>query len=325
MGRIDDGSGGTGFGFTLSRTESGIREQSIRVSNEDVLTIQNADHVIAAGNPVEIEKDTTGVYDLTSGTLTVELDIVGGGGGGARLTGTAGTDGGDTVVILKDGVTTIQTWTATGGSGAVVGYTTYANHFSPKNARSPNGRGGKGEMVFIENTHDEAESGSGSATYARAGDNGEHITILSIDVSGLTDPKLDIAIGGGGTGAGSSGTGDTGSYGGADGSDGIVTYTEISDVAIPAGVIALTPSVTGQVSFSLDTDVALPETGPGMWVFLGLPDSVSFDLGDGTTFDMKTLYSNEGGNVTFISPGNATWSSDENHAWDIDYLFYPMG
>ncbi len=132
----------------------------------------------------------SGTIAISAGTERIDLELVGGGGGGAEYycnpdgcVCRLGGDGGVTTVDLLDGTTTIQSWQALGGAGGSgCGSSGWSGAAS---ALSPYGDGGSG-------------GSNNSTTKGRGGSAGEYLSIAGIDVTGLASPQLQIAIGSGG-------------------------------------------------------------------------------------------------------------------------------
>lgn len=139
---------------------------------------------------------TSGTIAIASGTERVDLELVGGGGGGAEYycnpdgcVCRLGGDGGMTTVDLLDGSTVIQSWQALGGAG---GSGCGSSGWSGASSMlSPYGDGGSGG------------SNNSSATKGRGGSAGEYLSIVGIDVAGLASPQLQVTIGSGGARGGS--------------------------------------------------------------------------------------------------------------------------
>ncbi len=135
---------------------------------------------------------------IGEGVSTISLEIIGGGGGGL----VSDQSGGDTVVTLKDGATVIQTWTASGGAARSAGTAGGASPRAPYGAGAP-GRaerrqeGGRGE-------------GEVQVSGVAGGAAGALVSVVDFDVSGLSDPILEVSAGAPAPGAGFGGVAFTG-------------------------------------------------------------------------------------------------------------------
>ncbi|HGG04724.1 MAG TPA: hypothetical protein ENK28_04645 [Aliiroseovarius sp.] len=150
----------------------------------------------------ETDITTTGIYTLASGLSKISIEMVGTGGTGANSSSQA-PSGFDTIVILKDGGATINTWTAVGGIG---GQGLAASNEGEISVMGQPGTGGVGSLL---------------GGVFQGGFAGEYVKVIPIDVSGLTAPVLDITVGA---------PFYTGPYGGW---DGLVRVGEYTAVAAP--------------------------------------------------------------------------------------------
>lgn len=308
FGRTDiDGS--SGFGFYISRYAGG-QEQHIKMTEQDGLEITNAVFKVGAGTADRTTYTSTTTYNIPAGTTSVSLAVIGGGGGGGgggAIDGGAATLGGngsDSVIVLKDGTTTIKTWTASGGAGGGVAPGSPASPYAPYGSGGAGGRGSPGNSD--SNPGDDALPGvAGSVKSAN-----------KYDVSGLSNPKLEITIGGGG--AGGSGY-ENGSPGGA----GFAEVTVHGDATVDAGPISRIQTANGTVSLTTGNDTQLPSfNSPGLWQVWGGPANLVIQIDNEGSGGTTTLVGGEG---TFpsarnrpkvlSSPGNAT----------LHYRFWPMG
>ncbi|MEI4195237.1 hypothetical protein [Roseovarius sp. E0-M6] len=282
LGRTPDNSGGVGFGFYVGRDVAGM-EQSIKITKDTGLTIRNADFRIGAVTKSVHEYtglDTTHTLTLDAGTETINLQI-------QQAGGVPQEDGEDTVVVLKDGATTIQTWTATGNDTGLTAVMT------------PYGNAGYGQLA------------GGADSGQDFGPSGAYLEISEYDVSGLTSPSLEITIGDGGD----FGTGG----GGFPGTQGACTVTQEGTGDQLASPVSVEPSVTGSFTMS-SSGGSFPSLTPdtGLWVVTELYPGASITTGEGKTLTTKSQWTA----LTFISRGTPTYTSPANTA--VNYLFYPM-
>lgn len=340
MGRTLEEDGSTGFGLSMSKTNGGGLKQSLRATAAEGLQISNAQFFRELTVPSNFSTyDSNTNFDITGGTASIEIEMIGGGGGGgAGANGfpgvnRRGSDGNDTTVILKDGTTTIETWVASGGDGSDAGFI-YATK-GQRGQSSVYGNGGAGGLAFIQaapaqlptNGSDGVGRGSGGGgggdnypnTYysGKRGYAGQFKEI-SYDISGLTDPKIEITIGSGGNGN------NAGSKNGGDGADGRVRVREISSQPTPADVIPIQPTYTGTFSNPL-TNVTFPDHGAGFWVVYATAGN-DLDIGIIEIDDNgNTTRVNGFGSLSFVSAKTPVWSSGGSSGSDIGYLFYKMG
>lgn len=334
MGRHDDGAGGTSFGFYAGR-QAGGDEQSILMTKEDGLVIRNAKYMIGGGTLSETSYTASQTVSL-AGKTTMTLQMVGGGGGGAggekeggTNTATNGQAGGNTVVKLKDGTTTIATWTATGGAGGV-GFGAKAGQKSTLTTKGDGGNGGAGGS-WKSGTQDSPGYWiytTGKAADGKGGSKGQFKQVIDYDISGLSDPKLEITIGQGGAG----GSGDTSgsSFSGPDaynnnggngaaGSGGQVIVQTSAVVPVEAGAVAIKPVVG---NFTTTTGAgSFPSISPGrgLWLLSTSPSTWK------VTFSSNGGHWNLGtGNVrAIVADMTPTWS-EASSATTVYYRFYPM-
>lgn len=132
---------------------------------------------------------------LDGDLVSLSLKIVGGGGG----TREGGAAGAATVVTLKDGASVIQTWTAAGGAAGVASNTAPVGGGAGASALSPRGDGGVG----IAHVFEGGSEGAGILEQGYIdGSAGQYLEVFGYDISGLSDPVLEISIGAGGAGDG---------------------------------------------------------------------------------------------------------------------------
>lgn len=141
----------------------------------------------------------SGSVSLGSGLSSLSFRMVGGGGGGI-----GGASGSASVVRLFDGADLVQEWTAAGGLVASAArYTTAQSAEAGVSAMSPRGNGGAGQPEIFEG----GSEGAGLLQEGIAGGApGAFVEVSGFDLSGLSDPSLEVVIGtGGGAGASSGG------------------------------------------------------------------------------------------------------------------------
>ncbi|KEJ93991.1 Putative phage tail protein [Pseudosulfitobacter pseudonitzschiae] len=131
--------------------------------------------------------EAAGRVSLGSGVSTLSLELIGGGGGG--MTDEAGTD---TVATLKDGAAVVQVWTASGGAARSA-----LDHNGGVSPRSPFGDGAEGQKYIQASGKGE----NGGQPLIRGGASGVVVVVSDFDISGLSDPILEIEIGAGATDA----------------------------------------------------------------------------------------------------------------------------
>lgn len=133
--------------------------------------------------------DENSTVALGADKSAVSFKLVGGGGGGLT-----NANGAATTVTLKDGATVIATWTAAGGVARAA-----ADHIGVASEIAPHGNGADGqERIFAA-----GEGGGEIQPEIKGGGAGEFVEITAYDLTGLTDPQLEIMIGAGATDAGS--------------------------------------------------------------------------------------------------------------------------
>lgn len=300
FGRTDEGGGITGFGFHVGRVSGGA-EEYIRHTSADGLRLKNARFLIGAGVGDVYAKTVTENVELDPASVVLNLEIQGGGGGGNHPL-YAAYPGGATVVVLKDGTTTIETWTASGGiEGPTSGLS--APGVAPM---SPYGDGGDRQF----NQTGLGDKGQIYGTWGKAGAAGALVVVDSYDISALIDPKLEITIGAAGTATPSAGNGAAGK----------VIFSEYANADVEAAPVAIAPSATG--SFAVTSGVAgtFPVLAPtrGLWVVSATPAAFRVDPGNGV--DIRRYASN----LTFIASATPTWNANHTQAKTVFYHFYPM-
>lgn len=138
--------------------------------------------------------DENGTVELDAGASKLSFEIVGGGGGG----GAAASAGGATTVTLKDGSAVVRQWTAQGGAASAAASEIVYQPSGEVSALSPRGDGGRGVRGYKEK---DLPPVSGEA----GGSAGEYLSVKDFDISGLSDPSLEVSVGAGGSGNGSAG------------------------------------------------------------------------------------------------------------------------
>jgi len=347
MGRTNELDGSIGFGLAFSKTDdiTGLR-QSIEATRRNGVRLFNANHYRTLSVPLNplLYTDPQTV-DLT-GYSRVDIFLVGGGAGGnaGDLDG-QGTAGGDTVVVLKDGATVIETWTAVGGqpevesvrnrapatrgesspwgtggaAGANLSYETYE-----RNA------GGEGDTRLATRPVDETSGGNATGYGAGGGGGGASqpqdggglggqssplVSIVGYDISGMSAPTLEI------TDIGAAGLGASGSASGGGGSPGRVQVAESNSEDIPADVIPLLATQKGSAS----SHGPFPDYGAGFWVFHTL---------DGTSLNMGKIELDESGGeviattsdyISLVSAKTPDVIIPAGISKTIRFLFFKMG
>jgi hypothetical protein len=347
MGRTNELDGSIGFGLAFSKTDdiTGLR-QSIEATRRNGVRLFNANHYRTLSVPLNplLYTDPQTV-DLT-GYSRVDIFLVGGGAGGnaGDLDG-QGTAGGDTVVVLKDGATVIETWTAVGGqpevesvrnlapatrgesspwgtggaAGANLSYETYEQN-----------AGGEGETRLATRPVDETSGGNATGYGAGGGGGGASqpqdggglggqssplVSIVGYDISGMSAPTLEI------TDIGAAGLGASGSASGGGGSPGRVQVAESNSEDIPADVIPLLATQKGSAS----SHGPFPDYGAGFWVFHTL---------DGTSLNMGKIELDESGGeviattsdyISLVSAKTPDVIIPAGISKTIRFLFFKMG
>jgi hypothetical protein len=346
MGRTNELDGSIGFGLAFSKTDdiTGLR-QSIEATRRNGVRLFNANHYRTLSVPLNplLYTDPQTV-DLT-GYSRVDIFLVGGGAGGnaGDLDG-QGTAGGDTVVVLKDGATVIETWTAVGGQPEVES----VRYLAPatRGESSPWGTGGaaganlsyetyervvgEGETRLATRPVDETSGGNATGYGAGGGGGGASqpqdggglggqssplVSIVGYDISGMSAPTLEI------TDIGAAGLGDSGSASGGDGSPGRVQVAESNSEDIPADVIPLLATQKGSAS----SHGPFPDYGAGFWVFHTL---------DGTSLNMGKIELDESGGeviattsdyISLVSAKTPDVIIPAGISKTIRFLFFKMG
>lgn len=315
LGRNTAQNGSLGFGFAVGRTSGGT-EQAIVISKDEGLKIKNATFLLGSGTSVEAEYATSQTVSLPSGTTTITSLVIGGGGGGGQgggqgfqTYGGTGSAGGATTVILKDGTTTVATYTATGGAGGAGGNgSSYTGKLAVLSAFSPYSNGGAGGRAFREGS----EGGYGGDS----GDAGQIRSWSDIDVSGLSDPKLVITIGAGGNGG-------SGYEPGLAGAAGKIELAYSGDIIVGAGPIAYTPAFVGAWSYGGGNSYSnLPAKGgnnSGAYYLLSnVPAGAQIDLQQGAILTVT-----HAGQFGFFTESRPKFK--HGNSVTLNYYIYPLG
>lgn len=337
MGRTGDSGG---FGFAMSRR--GTRLESIAATSQNGLEIRNAKFFQdLAPAPTEYDVITTSTVDLT-GSTSFGMQYIGGGGGGGGSNTVNGNPGTVTTIVLKDASNvTHATWTAAGGAGGIAG--AGSGGYGNPGTSTPWGSGGSGGLPF-RSVYECTGAGKGeecTTVYYNA-TNGGHATgfgaggggagdgaggggggagpyqeVPTFDVTGITDPRLEITIGSAGTGGyeGSGKTGGTGSQG--------RVYITASNAALPARADVIPIEATATGSFVNTPGNVFPDLGAGMWVLTtGTTQTMNtgFEMDD-TGQILRSWYDSV---VTFVST-KTPLVSGRDQTRTIYYKFYKMG
>ena len=340
------------FAFALSRTPtSGVTER-IEATDDVGLRITNAQfyRTLAVTPAVEAFLTST-TYTLPAGTAVLTLEMIAGGGGGAGANwgegAGPGTDGGDTVVELRDGTTVVQSWTLAGGAGGNAAassgtgedgesstwgtggtggerYYTYTyescDYSDPKNPSCSTRTGTNHETPGGNASGHGAGGGGGGAKYGSGSAGGAAGAFLSkvIDVSGLSNPNVVMQIGG----AGAGGSGASGGAGGGDGSPGRVTVLAETVAPRRADVVPLTPQATG----SMQTHGPFPDLGAGLWVLHVEASQSNIGFGDIEINEAGQVYHpTYGSTATFVSSKTPVVLTTPHANRTVYYQFFKMG
>ncbi|WP_126975572.1 hypothetical protein [Frigidibacter oleivorans] len=344
MGRYDV-DGAAHFSFAASRTVPVKNTvQALTITPGDGLVLQNARHILRGGLPAPYQTvDTTQEVMLTPGAYVLKIRATGGGGGGAgvgaEFTATAqgssssrvatpGGDGEPTMVQVYDGNTLIKTLISQGGDGAGTSYDSAASNRQAGEASyyGAFGRGAGGASTVVQDSGYTTSDNDKLITVTTAGTGGGAATTTSsgdIDIEGMVAPKLVVTIGAGGA-AGAAPSSFDARASGASGRPGRVEYSLAEKTDIPADVVPLMPTASGQI-FKNGVEITFPDLGAGLWVLF---------TGDGNSMGTGRIYIAEGAwidfsyerIVSFFSAGTPVYHSNgSNSIRTIQYLFYSMG
>lgn len=310
IGRTLETNGSTGFGFHAGRVSGGV-EEYIRHTKSTGLEIKNASFLIGAGTGTETTRQVSGTYSLAAGTQSISLEIQagGGGGGGAGAGILGGPDpalngnaGGNTVVRLLNGSTQISIWTANGGSGGLGALIPGSSGGAGgKAAASPRGDGGDGA----------GGDGGTSPRSGGGGSAGQFLSLSNIDVSGLSTPRLQITIGGGGA---------RGDVRAENGTAGQVKYAQFSTTAVRASPLASVSTARGTFLATSGVAGVFPvfEPGQGVWILFNLPNNFQIFAGTGEPYPCDTS------TATIIADFTPYFSNQHTQTRTIYYQFFPM-
>ena len=311
-GPYDDGdglffgqTGHDGFAFSATRTSAAGTRQSVDLRDTG-FSLLNARHTVSSTTyypPGFI--DVSGNQTITNTATTISLTIVGGGGCG-RVGSSVMPSGEDTIVRLMDGSTIIHTWTAEGGFGAgQPGHTWGAKDYGQPSVFNTPGR-------RVAGYRGSGGGGGGTSSSRRGGEAGRVVHVQSFDVSGLTNPNLQIEIGKGGYAS-------SGSH--LNGGDGAVQWSFSVDADIPADVVPLRPTAWG--SFVSAATGTFPDLGSGLWTLHTNTSTAGLGLGYVTASPGLEIRIHEVNSVSFVSSQTPTWRSAA--ARTVYYEFRAMG
>lgn len=303
MGRTGNGD----FGFFAGLTEDG-QSKYIQIT-PDLFRIKDAEFLINAGTLSAVNQTSSGTYSL-SGSATIAVTLSGGGGGGSggsdyASNGGAGGNGGATTVILKDGTTTMYTWSAFAGVGGASG----GRDGAPSQS-SPYGKGGNGGSAYNNSAQEQYGS------YGQGGSAAQTTTGAEIDISGYADPKLVITVGAAGHGGSGGGAGSSGSSGGG----GVVKYNVQGEANLVAAPLTVLPAANGNLSLTAYVPGNFPSLAPyrGLWVLWGLPNNTIIGIGN------DNFVTAPNGVVSFIASETPTWTSNHSSSATAGYQYFPM-
>lgn len=329
MGRTEEPGGVTGFGLAVTKTAPSGLKQSLSATYENGLRITNANfYRDLDANPTEEIVLTNKTITLPAGSRSLHLELQGAGGaggGGSNYEGVKGGNGGAggfTRVVLKDGNTTKETWTASGGTGGGGGERPggSSNYVGGGGESSAYGRGGGGgsEGSGGPATGQGAGGGGGgglgrlfSGYGGGGGYAGQLISISNYDISNLANPNIVITIGA----AGSPTSGPAGS--GGKGSSGRVEAAFVEQKPFIADVITMEPTNWGNIG----TTGPFPNLGAGFWTLSGNPslNHTSINIGVGHPVAVNGQRS-----ISFIS-SITPYVEAGGFGSTIQYNFHKMG
>ncbi|WP_415183528.1 phage tail protein [Phaeovulum sp.] len=328
------GAAGNNFGFLAGTSFSG-KDQYVQITQETGLRIQNARHYVSAAPPTE-DIDVTATPGsrivLPVGTARLSLKLLGGGGGGGTKENVGG-NGGQTLVRLFDGNTyTGVSWSSAGAVGGAKNTATSTN--GANSALGTGGGRGYGEqyelhespmfrIVAPKSATGYGAGGGGSASgtqyamsYGYGGQAAGIVYVTEYDLLSITNPQLEITIGGKGIGGASAGDK------GGDGSPGIVKYAATAFVATLADVVPLSPQAVG----TLSNKGPFPDLGSGLWLLTCAGTEQNVALGTMKTDNSGTNHSyTYGSTITFFSEITPVIVTNGNAARTLNYKFYSMG
>ena len=327
-----------GFGLSASRTNND-RRQRLRLLKSSGLELLNARHLVSG---TTAETRVTHITDLgrtalPAGISRIQLDMVGGGAGGLRITHVThdrdgnpvysvaqGNPGTATIVRLYDGSLLRHEFSAAGGAGSTA--------LGGRGQDSPWGAGGSkatSKRVGDEYINYPAGAGAGygaggggpNTGSSRGGDAGAFLSTPTVDTSGWADPQIEIVIGSRGAGHSYS---NSYAYTAGAGSPGRVVYTWSADKDIPADVIPLEATDKGAFVKTHNVAGSFPDLGAGLWVIF-TRNNDNLNLGSVTVDDAgSTIFLWDTKNASFVSSRTPTYPGNANTR-TIDFLFFPMG
>lgn len=275
FGRTKDNSAssGRGYGFLAGRQnpDTGLQEY-IQATNDQGLKIVNARFFrnLASYDSPTVVTSSRGVSVGANKDTIIVVACGGGAGGGTNDRGTHrnGYAGTDTVVKIYDGNTLKRTLRAPAAEITPL-------RDSPDGASTAWGEGGDSDVepYWQGGSYPQAESGtygSGGASVGGTdnqgvfhdpemyGGNAAEIISWEIDVTGYSDPSIDVTIGTGGIGRADA---DLDLQGG-NGGDGRVEIYKLQEANKRADVVPIDATSTG--FFSTD-DLDFPDHGAGWW------------------------------------------------------------
>jgi hypothetical protein len=263
LGRSALPGGGTGFGFHVGFTDGTITRSMLASST--ALRLTNAQFWMdTAVTPAMTAVTTSQTVILPAGSKLLNLELLGGGGGGRAYSGAGGaTAGGNTVVQLYDGATaTGLSWTSVGGAAAA-----YSGGRGQSTALGVGGTPGSYTTYHGSPEHFTAGGnasgyGAGGGGFTLGGAAADVVPVSGVDISALTSPRLVIAIGAAGAGAG------VGDQKGGNGAPGLVRYAVGNTVPVRASVVPRAPTAWGTFTkpASATGNTHFPDLGPGLWL-----------------------------------------------------------
>ncbi|MEQ5872923.1 hypothetical protein J4E08_24095, partial [Sagittula sp. NFXS13] len=337
MGRTLNEDGSIGFGLVAGVVGADGRDESLSFTKDGGSRLTNIKHfrdLSVRANPVQVTTNQT--ISLPPGTKMLDLIILAGGNGGnggkdnADASGNyVGGRGGATYVEIYDGATYIATREAlppdpqtTADLSSTTGTDGQSTPYGVGGSRGIFYRDSEGTAVIraaLPATGHGAGGGGGYAgRRADAGYGGSASDVYSytVDVSGLSNPKIKTLIGSGGA-AGLGETPDDGD--GGHGSAGLVIYTAHVSTPLRADVIPLEPTAWGTMS----SHGPFPDLGAGFWLMsydgehIGLGDMEINNSGETLRPDYTSAVSFVSSKTPVVVPRYS--------ARTIKYQFYKMG
>lgn len=329
LGRTNDG-GTLGFGLLAGRiaNDEGYPEY-IQATKSGGLRMVNAKHyrdLTALTPPVMVTSSQT--ITLSASTTRLSLEIQGGGSGGAAggddywLTSgdpATGKAGGTTTVKVYDGSTLKATYTAAGGAEVINRRSANDGGWGEDSAFASGGRdgdysNGNGQAGSLGSGGGGGGGGTGGHRGGDKGKAGALTTRTDIDVSGYSNPKITITIGGGGAG----GTSSAGN--GGKGGNGCVRYSAQVAKQYRADVVPLEPTAYGQMS----SHGPFPNLGAGLWI-LSVQTNIPIDMGLVSINGAGAIHPSQDHLVSFVSNKTPVVMTTPYTARTISYQFFKMG